>query len=489
MKLKKLGKSLLCLLLILSINTPMYIFADNILHQNINANHPKKASIKTYKYKNFKKIPTKISLKKKQSIKIQIKNINRKNIKFKSTNKKILSISKYNILKAKKKGICKLKVYIKKNKKWKIKKTISIYVGYLKKEHNKDLNNEKNTEKSEIDIKKIVIDNGNQTINVRVNKSIYLPIKIYPENATNTDINFKIDDTTIANIDKNMILSGYKLGQTTLSCYSKVNPNIKSSIIINVCKIDSAKKKVIAHRGYSSNAPENSIAAYKLACNYDFYGIECDVHKTKDGIFVLNHDANMKKTYGVNLKIAECTYDEIKDYKIINANNVEEYPNETIPTIEDYLEIIKNSDKVAVIELKGDLTYNDLLNLSIIIDSYNIDSRLEFISFKPNILKNMRNIYDSKDLYYKPNYTFLSISANIAQTGLDDYKPYEWAIKENMGFGCYSYLISEEIVEILHEHNLGCFVFEVDKFYTAYDLFYNLGIDAIASNTAEILDD
>ena len=83
MKLKKSGKSLLCLLLILSINPPMYIFADNTLHQNINANHPKKASIKKYKYKNFKKIPTEIYLKKKQSIKIQIKNINRKKIKVK----------------------------------------------------------------------------------------------------------------------------------------------------------------------------------------------------------------------------------------------------------------------------------------------------------------------------------------------------------------------------------------------------------------------
>ena len=57
-----------------------------------------------------------------------------------------------------------------------------------------------------------------------------------------------------------------------------------------------------------------------------------------------------------------------------------------------------------------------------------------------------------------------------------------------MSFGCYSYLITEDIVSKLHEHNLGCFVFEVDNFYTAYDLFYNLDIDAIASNTAEILD-
>ena len=231
MKFKRLEKTILCLLLMLFISTPTYAFAENIVQTNEKNSLSKKTKIKTYKYKNFQKIPNELSLKKKQTIKFDIKKI--KSIKFKSTNKRILSISKYSILKARKKGICKLKIYIKKNKKWKIKKKITVYVGYTKKEINQIKNNKNNTDNNcknntdnniknkdnennqekENDVilpQKLVIDNGNPTVNVRINTSIYLSVTIYPDNTTNQELEFIIEDTTIASIDDESILYGLK---------------------------------------------------------------------------------------------------------------------------------------------------------------------------------------------------------------------------------------------------------------------------------------
>ena len=48
--------------------------------------------------------------------------------------------------------------------------------------------------------------------------------------------------------------------------------------------------KYIAHRGFSSKAPENSIPAFKLAAlSENHFGIECDVHQTKESVVQLNH--------------------------------------------------------------------------------------------------------------------------------------------------------------------------------------------------------
>ena len=57
----------------------------------------------------------------------------------------------------------------------------------------------------------------------------------------------------------------------------------------------SPKIRMIAHRGLSSLAPENTLPAYELAGKYGYYGAECDIHETKDGEFVLLHDDTLER--------------------------------------------------------------------------------------------------------------------------------------------------------------------------------------------------
>ena len=55
---------------------------------------------------------------------------------------------------------------------------------------------------------------------------------------------------------------------------------------------------VIAHRGYSDRAPENTLAAFRLGWESGADGIECDVHLTKDGQVVCIHDYDTKASRG-----------------------------------------------------------------------------------------------------------------------------------------------------------------------------------------------
>ncbi|MEF3692634.1 MAG: glycerophosphodiester phosphodiesterase family protein, partial [Acholeplasmataceae bacterium] len=67
--------------------------------------------------------------------------------------------------------------------------------------------------------------------------------------------------------------------------------------------------KYIAHRGYSSKAPENTVPSFTLAGEKQrFYGIECDLYTTKDGQFVVFHDENLKRMTGVDGSIMDYTF-------------------------------------------------------------------------------------------------------------------------------------------------------------------------------------
>ena len=69
---------------------------------------------------------------------------------------------------------------------------------------------------------------------------------------------------------------------------------------------------LIAHRGESNDAPENTLPAYKLAVDRGF-GSECDLYLSKDGRVFTFHDSDLKRTTGGanSSKCSEVTWDEV----------------------------------------------------------------------------------------------------------------------------------------------------------------------------------
>lgn len=101
-----------------------------------------------------------------------------------------------------------------------------------------------------------------------------------------------------------------------------------------------------AHRGLHNNetdAPENSLKAFSLAVEHG-YGIELDVQLTKDNIPVILHDYNLKRACFTDKKVAELTYEELKEYSLFQSK-------EKIPTLEEVLELVKGKVPL-IIELK-----------------------------------------------------------------------------------------------------------------------------------------
>ena len=73
-----------------------------------------------------------------------------------------------------------------------------------------------------------------------------------------------------------------------------------------------ADVELISHRGEWANAPENTMAAFRLAWERKVDAIELDVHLTRDGELVICHDPDTKRTTGVAKEIKERTAAELR---------------------------------------------------------------------------------------------------------------------------------------------------------------------------------
>lgn len=101
-----------------------------------------------------------------------------------------------------------------------------------------------------------------------------------------------------------------------------------------------------AHRGFHNKElkrPENSISAIKMAVELG-YGIEMDVQLTKDNQVVVFHDYDLKRVCGIDKKVSDCTYEELRTYKLMDSD-------ERIPLLKDVLNVVDGKVPLLV-ELK-----------------------------------------------------------------------------------------------------------------------------------------
>ena len=89
---------------------------------------------------------------------------------------------------------------------------------------------------------------------------------------------------------------------------------------------------LVAHRGYSAYAPENSIPAFEMAAASGFSKIELDIRRCKPdsngkATWVVSHNDSLKNTMGVNVDISDSTYSELLKYSYTKGNNVDAYSN------------------------------------------------------------------------------------------------------------------------------------------------------------------
>lgn len=147
-------------------------------------------------------------------------------------------------------------------------------------------------------------------------------------------------------------------------------------------KISWIKETPIAHRGvHTKDIPENSLSAFENALKNN-YAIELDVQFTKDKEVVVFHDENLKRMTNDTRNIEDVNYDELKNLRLDNTNEI-------IPTLEEVLELVDS--KVAIlIEIKDCKDYIELSEKTYeILKGYEGNYAIQ--SFNPFILEWYKN--------------------------------------------------------------------------------------------------
>ena len=107
----------------------------------------------------------------------------------------------------------------------------------------------------------------------------------------------------------------------------------------------------IAHRGYSGAYPENTMPAFEAAVEAGADGVEFDVQFTKDGALVIMHDETVDRTTDGHGFVKDHTLAELKSLDA-SAAFKGRYGIVRVPTLEEYLESVKDLDFLTNIELK-----------------------------------------------------------------------------------------------------------------------------------------
>lgn len=123
-----------------------------------------------------------------------------------------------------------------------------------------------------------------------------------------------------------------------------------------------SRVEIIAHRGASADAPENTLAAIQLAWQQGADAAEIDVQLTADGQLVAIHDDTTLRTGGINWAVKDHTLAELKTLDVGSWKSPQ-FAGERIPTLAEVLDIVP-PDKRLFIEVKcGDEAIPELVRV------------------------------------------------------------------------------------------------------------------------------
>lgn len=233
--------------------------------------------------------------------------------------------------------------------------------------------------------------------------------------------------------------------------------------------------KVMAHRGASGYAPENTLTAFKKAIDMGSDGIEFDVQMTKDGKIIVCHDYSVERTTNGKGYIKNLTLMEIKE---LDAGSWfdKRFAGEKIPTLEEVFELIP-SGILMNIEIKNLALERRNIEQKVVdlILKYNRIDDVIISSFDHLSLKTVRDI--NKDIRIGVlTYSYLLDTISYIKT--HDFDAYSIHPSEEF--------LNQSLLEDAHDNGYKIFSYTVNDREIA-NVFKNMGVDAIFSNYPDIL--
>jgi glycerophosphoryl diester phosphodiesterase len=240
--------------------------------------------------------------------------------------------------------------------------------------------------------------------------------------------------------------------------------------------VDMPDLVIVAHRGASKHAPENTIPAFKLAWEQGADAIEGDFQLTKDGAIVCIHDKDTKRVSGVKKVVEETTLEELRK---LDAGSWfgEKWRRTQIPLISEVFATIPAGKKI-YIEIKSgseilpklfeELAKSGLKKDQIIVISFDKDVIRNFKSKEPDIKAFWLSDFKKDKFSGRPEPSLNGVIDVLRQTGAD-------------GFSSTHKLIDDSFIKAIQNEGFEYHVWTVDDPETARR-FKRLGAKSITTN-------
>lgn len=249
----------------------------------------------------------------------------------------------------------------------------------------------------------------------------------------------------------------------------KNNP-ILTIIIFCYAILGHSQTKVIAHRGFSGIAPENTWIAFQKAIESGADYFELDVHKTSDGAYFVIHDKTIDRTSSNGEKgaIFKMTTDEIVKVRVGYPKKFgDTYKNERIPSLKEILFLAKGKIKVCI-EIKIYGIEKDVLK---IIDDLDMNDEVIIFSYYYTVLAKIRQLNkEIPILLLHPKYIIDEITIDYAQIinanaiGVKSESP-----------------ISKELIDFAHKNGIEIWKWVINDEKQIKELI-DIGIDGLITD-------
>ncbi|SIN86725.1 glycerophosphoryl diester phosphodiesterase [Singulisphaera sp. GP187] len=255
-----------------------------------------------------------------------------------------------------------------------------------------------------------------------------------------------------------------------------------SSGLLMLLLAGSSPVELIAHRGESADAPENTLAAFRLAWERKVPAIELDVHLSKDGILAVCHDADTKRTTGVSKKIKETNWDELRTLDA-GSWKAAKWSAEKLPRLEEALATIPAGAR-CFIEVKVGAEAIPAL-VKAVRESGKKPEQLVVISFQADAVAEAKRQLPELKAFYLASFK-QDKETKVWTPSIDDLIAKAKAIKADGLDLAAKGPLDRALAQKIKDAGLELYVWTVDDPKEARKLI-DAGISAITTNKAEWL--
>ena len=229
------------------------------------------------------------------------------------------------------------------------------------------------------------------------------------------------------------------------------------------------KCRNFAHRGFSGEYPENTLLAFQKALEAGCEGMEFDVHFSKDGELVIIHDEKIDRTSDKTGYVKDLTYAELceADFSYKFAGK---YGFQKIPTLREYMELVKGWDIISNIELKTGIFEYPGIEAAVyaLIQEYHMEDKVIISSFNHNSVLRMKTLNPHLVCGFLSEAWIIDAGRYVEQYGVEAYHP-------------DFHMLTDSEVQNLRAHGRKINTFTVNEESDIREML-RIGVDGIIGN-------